>query len=68
MDSRSILEALKGRHPPDKWTFVPELRTVTGSKSDDTRIDAWAMQVWPSGGHRRVAYEIKYREQTSCES
>lgn len=42
----------------DTWIFATELPTSTGMR-DKQRLDAWAMHLWPSTGHRRVAYEIK---------
>ena len=61
-----IIEALRWRHPEDRWVFATEVETSTGARwglydpaEKLRRIDAFAMALWPSLGYKRVAYEIK---------
>lgn len=42
------------------WAFFDEFIPGTGTApSASSRIDAWAINVWPSGGFVTIAYEIK---------
>lgn len=60
LDSKAIVQALRSRHLGDSWAFFRELRVGTGYGSGaEQRIDAWAMNLWPSSGLERVAYEVK---------
>ena len=63
-----IVGILRAMHPPSEWIFASEVQTSTGAGSgftipssflSDRRIDAFAMNLWPSKNYRRVAYEIK---------
>jgi len=65
-----ITAALHFLHPGDRYAFLPELRVGTGwgpikdqpgspVLSAESRIDAWAIDLWPSSGMQRTAYEIK---------
>ena len=64
-----IKQALRKKHqPPWEWIFVTEVRTTTGSSDGRSLnhgneglriIDAFAMNMYPSTGFRRIAYEIK---------
>lgn len=59
LTTKQLLGFLRKRHSEyDKWVYVEELTTATGS-ADATRIDAWAMHCWPSARHERIAYEVK---------
>ena len=75
MNAAEILEALRAHHTPAKgWVTVAEAPCVLGMRATlldnpdaptgvsvvgDQRIDLFALNVWPSSGHERVAYEIK---------
>lgn len=63
IDAKAIIAALQKRHQwngGNGWLFLTELRIGTGFGRDaEQRLDAWAMAMWPSRGHERVAYEIK---------
>lgn len=70
MNATDILAALQRHHGNDAWAFFPEFRPETGFSGgcDDRRLDAWAMHLWPSRRHRRIAYEIKVsRADFRCE-
>lgn len=58
-----ILELLGKRHKDRQWVFYPEMVFSTKAKDDleqaDSRIDAWAFNLWPSRNFCRVSYEIK---------
>ena len=48
------------RHPSDRWICIFELRTGTGyGKDNEQRLDAWAMNMWPSSGLEKITYEFK---------
>lgn len=61
--AEQILELLNNRHKDRQWVFFPEMVFSTKAKDDkenaDSRIDAWAMNLWPSRKFCRVTYEIK---------
>jgi hypothetical protein len=42
-----------------EWALFFELRNGTGARQQERYIDALALNLWPSSGLRRVAYEIK---------
>jgi len=50
---------LRARHSPPEWALFEELSNGTGYQSDRRSFDAWAMNLWPSSGHRCIGYEIK---------
>ena len=58
-----IKQLLRARHaePVGAWAFFAEFIPGIGyaSTGSDTRLDGWAMNVWPSNGYRTIAYEIK---------
>jgi len=43
----------------NEWAVFFELRNGTGFGRQSRYADAFALHLWPSQGHRRVAYEIK---------
>jgi len=55
--SRMMLELLKHRHPAPEWATFAELATGTGYGG--RWIDFFAMNLWPSNGNLKIAYEIK---------
>ena len=68
--STDILAALRSRHAGEQWAFFKELRTGTGynygSKDGlphEQRIDAFAINCWPSAGETAIAYEVKVSRQ-----
>jgi hypothetical protein len=55
-----IKQALALKYTPGEWCFMEEMPFGTGFGSgSDNRIDAWAMNLWPSSGLKRHAFEIK---------
>lgn len=62
-----ILGILRAMHPPSEWIFASEVQTSTGAMSlfgensvlSERRIDAFALNLWPSKHYQRVAFEIK---------
>ena len=70
MKATEIVELLRARHskPSNEWAFFAELRCGTGydlqdGHSVEQRIDAFALNCWPSKKYERVAYEIKVTRQ-----
>jgi hypothetical protein len=69
MDADELIKALRAFHPVHKgWIFFSELRLGTSyGGTNEKRVDAWAMQAWPSFGsqkkekapHLRRAFEVK---------
>lgn len=68
IDDAFIIGVLKAMHPPSEWIFAPEVPLSTGASSAvyntssvlaDRRIDAFALNLWPSKHYQRVAFEIK---------
>lgn len=72
MKSSDVLKALRQRHNAKgttyEWAFFEELRVGTGynSKEDkaantrpEQRLDAWAINLYPSKNFLKVAYEVK---------
>jgi hypothetical protein len=73
LKAKGILLALEKRHSPlgTQWAFYRELRAGTGygiydyekkkknSSNPEQRFDAWAINLYPSKKHERIAYEIK---------
>ena len=65
--AREICQLLAERHAGSEWAFAIEVPTTTGvgllsemnPLKGPRRIDAFAMNLWPSRGYKRVAYEIK---------
>lgn len=63
LTTRQIHDFLRAHHANSRpgageWAFFEELATETGGMGAQ-RIDAFAMHLWPSMGHRRIAYEVK---------
>jgi len=58
MSEKTITRILSTLHPQNEWAFFSQLRTTTGFK-DHRFIDAFAIHLWPSQNHLRIAYEIK---------
>ena len=56
-----ILAVLKWHHNDARqWLFIPELRLGTGYGDKwEQRIDAFALNCYPSHGMKSIAYEIK---------
>ena len=65
--ARDICKLLAERHAGSEWAFAIEVPTTTGVAllsemnplKGTRRIDAFAMNLWPSRGYKRIAYEIK---------
>lgn len=60
--AKAILGVLRDYHAQDKyrWVFLPEFTPAIGvAPGSGCRIDAWALDCYPSHGHTAVAYEIK---------
>lgn len=58
MTHKELVEYLETLHQPPEWVFLTEVRTRTGWEWE-RYIDAFAMNMWPSMKHVRVAYEVK---------
>jgi hypothetical protein len=55
-----IIKSLEVLHRSPEWVFFAELRLGTGWGTKwEQRIDAWALNCYPSRGLQSVAYEIK---------
>jgi len=67
MTADFIKEVLRKKHqPPWEWIFATEVRTTSGDSRSSNGgneglriIDAYAMNMYPSNGFRRIACEIK---------
>lgn len=61
INSDTIKTLLRLRHSDAfQWAFFDEFIPGIGSSSfNGTRLDAWAMNVFPSSGYTTIAYEIK---------
>ncbi len=64
--AQDVLNCLAQRHSDRQWVFFPELIVSTGcggagiqEYNEDSRLDAWAMNLWPSRRLERITYEIK---------
>lgn len=58
--SKDLFDALKDRYCPPEWIFFGELRAGSGhGYGADHRIDAWAMNCYPSKKLAKLAFEIK---------
>ena len=61
--TRAILDALRQRHSQlgngasRTWVYAEEVRVATGFNAQS--IDAFALHLWPSKHHLRIAYEVK---------
>lgn len=55
----------RGKRTPREWAYFEELRAGTGYASrkrdfnPERYFDAWAINLYPSKGHRTIAYEVK---------
>ncbi len=65
LTAKQCLAAIHGLHAdPLQWAVFDEFYPGTGTSSgSSTRIDAFAVNCWPSGGYKSVAYEIKVSRQ-----
>jgi hypothetical protein len=75
MKAEKVIEALRRWHLPinraREWAFFTEVRVGTGYRTYKTRhiwnperrMDAWAMNLWPSKGNIAIAYEVKVSRQ-----
>ena len=60
IDTKKILEALSLMHSPTDWAFFEELRVGTGfGKDNEQRMDAWAINYFPSKKNVVRCYEVK---------
>lgn len=74
MKAGIVIEALRNHYRPvisqgylsSRWAFFSELKLSVGwagiagaPHNGDQRIDAWAMDTWPSGRFRKLAFEVK---------
>ncbi len=69
MKTAEIIQTLAGYHNSPEWAFLPELRLGTGYtcrvsgrrvlSEVEARVDAFAINAYPSKRCQRVAYEIK---------
>lgn len=71
MKAAEVVEALRRIHVPNgrEWAFFAEIRVGTGYRSmkelsaggtnPEQRLDAWAINLFPSKGLLRRTYEIK---------
>lgn len=58
--NRLLETAIRSRHKGSEWTTLFELRCGTGwGATAEQRIDAFAINNWPSKGQKRHAYEMK---------
>ena len=58
----SVFEALQEVYPENEWMVFPQLRMSTGFDNmygGDRVIDFWAMNLFPSKGHKTIAFECK---------
>lgn len=63
LTAADILAVLECRYAPPEWVFFRELRLGTGYGGKhnkwERRLDAWAINCYPSKGLLRVAFEVK---------
>ncbi len=60
LTSNDVLAVLKQKFCEPEWLFIPELRVGTGyGFSREQRIDAWALNTFPSKQFAKIAFEIK---------
>ena len=60
MDAKEVLDILKLSYPDPEWLLIPEMRMGTGYGGyREKRLDAWAINTYPSTGHTKIAFEIK---------
>lgn len=61
--TKEVLDALERRYPAPRWAFFRELRVGTGYGMQgynlEQSMDAWAMNLYPSEGWKRIAFEVK---------
>ena len=57
MDADQIIELLRHKHQAPEWATFAELANATGGAR--RYIDFYAMNLWPSSKHKKIAYEIK---------
>jgi hypothetical protein len=61
MKTKDIIKALHGRFPSPEWAFFTEFQAEPGFASRTRRMDAVAINCWPSGpwGHSILGFEVK---------
>ena len=65
MNSSEVIERLNEKYPPPQWAFFAELRVGTGyknrkeGKNPEQRMDAWAINCYPSKQFATIAFEVK---------
>lgn len=63
MDASFIVTSLRKHYSSKRgeWAFFAELRVGTGftQKHHEQRLDAWAINLYPSTGHNAIAFEVK---------
>lgn len=60
LNAKDLVGFLRRLHPAKEWAFLDELRIGTGfGPEGEGRIDAWALNLWPSKKHQRISYEVK---------
>lgn len=60
MTAKEVLDVLKFRYAEPEWIFIPEMRMGSGYNGNSMqRVDAWALNTFPSSGHTKIAFEIK---------
>ena len=63
MTAKDVLDILETRYQPPRWSFFRELRLGSGyggkNNKWERRIDAWALDCYPSSGLKRIAFEVK---------
>ncbi len=55
----AIVASLEQRYPLPEWTLVTELRLSAGWSGSEQRLDALAINCWPSKNHIRLGFEVK---------
>lgn len=56
--TEKLLTSLQLLHPSPRYAFIPEFRGGTGY-ARESRADAIAMDLWPSGGLELIGFELK---------
>lgn len=60
MTAKDVLDLLHRRYKEPEWLLIPEMRMGTGYGGyREKRLDAWAINTYPSTGHTKIAFEIK---------
>ena len=60
ISANDILELLRNKFTAPEWIFLPEFRMNTGyGHHTEQRIDAWALNAYPSKNYLKLGFEIK---------